>query len=103
MTEIVKIESKYEFCVIFGDLNKHVGNIIEGNHPKVTFGGQLIRNMLKTDKFVLVNSTDKVVGGPFTRFDPADPKNVAKMSFLDLAIISRDLLKYLDKLTLIRI
>ena len=60
--------------VILGDINKHVGDIIEGNHDKVTFGGRLIKKLLETEKYELVNSTKKVVGGPFTRYDPADPK-----------------------------
>ena len=86
-----------------GDQNKHVGDIIDGNHEKVTFGGQLIRNMLKSDKFVLVNSTSKVIGGPFTRYDPSDPKCDIKKSCLDLAIMSKELLKYLDKMKLTNI
>ena len=98
MIEIVKIESKNEVVVLLGDLNKHVGDIIEGNHAKVTFGGNLIRNMLKTEKYYLVNSSPKVEGGPFTRYDPADPTSDSKKSCLDLFIISKELLKYVDKL-----
>ena len=67
---------------------------------KVTFGGQLVKDLLETEKYVLVNSTDKVEGGPFTRYDPSDPKCVDKMSCLELVIISVDMLKYVDKLSI---
>ena len=63
MHELVKIEVKQELVVLMGDLNKYVGDIIEGNHSKVTFVGQLIRNLLKTEKYQLVNSSSKVVDG----------------------------------------
>ena len=48
----------------------------------------------------MVNSTSKTEGGPFTRYEPADPKNKEKMSTLDLCIVSRDLFKYVDKLVI---
>ena len=46
----------------------------------------------------MVNSTDKTEGGPFTRFDPSDPQCTSKKSCLDLAIISRELMKFVDRL-----
>ena len=54
--------------------------------------------MLESEKFVLVNGTNKVKGGPFTRYDPSDPNCDEKKSCLDLFIISKELLKYVDKL-----
>ena len=45
-----------------------------------------------------MNATDKAVGGPFTRYDPADPENIEKMSALDLCIVSQELFPYIDKL-----
>ena len=51
-------------------MNKHVGDIIEGNHEKVTHGDKLIRELLNTKKYVLIDSTSKVKGGPFTRYEP---------------------------------
>ena len=48
MSEVIKIEAKEELTVICGDLNKKVGDVVDGNHTKVTFGGQLIRNMLES-------------------------------------------------------
>ena len=83
MNEVVKIEAKEEFLLIFGDLNKKVGDVINGNDNKVAFGGQLVRDFISTDKYILVNSTNKVVNGPFTRHDPSDPKCQNKKSFSD--------------------
>ena len=98
MSEVVKKEAKNELLVLCGDLNKYVGDVVEGNHSRVTFGGQLIRDLLSTEKYILVNSTNKVEGGPFTRYDPSDPNCSAKKSCLDLFIISRELIKHVEKL-----
>ena len=101
MKEIVKIESKGELIVVNGTMNKHVGDIIEGNETdKVTFGGQLIKDLLDTGKYTLVNATNKVVGGPFTRFDPSDPENNDNKSALSLCIVSNELFTYVDCLTI---
>ena len=100
MADVLRIEAKNELVVICGDLNKHVGDAIEGNHSKITFGGKLIRDMLDTDKYVLVNSTNKVKGGPFTRYDPSDPNCNEKKSCLDLFIISKELFKHVEKLVI---
>ena len=94
VTELKKIEFKGEFAMLIGDMNKHVGDIIKGNHTKISFGGQLIRELLKTKKYVLLNSTNKVKGGPFTRYNPAAPEDDDSKSCLDLIIISKELLKY---------
>ena len=82
------IEERNEEAIFIGDLNKLVGNGpygVKGNNPKVTFGGKLIQNLLKTEKYSLVNNSDKCVGGPFTRIDPSNP-NIK--SCLSLVIIS---------------
>ena len=78
MKEVIKIEAKGELAIILGDLNSHVGDIIEGNDSVISVGGQLIRNLLLTENYVLVNGTDKTEGGPFTRFDPSDPQCSSK-------------------------
>ena len=85
------IEERNEEAIFIGDLNKLVGNGpygVKGNNPKVTFGGKLIQNLLKTEKYSLVNNSDKCVGGPFTRIDPSNP-NIK--SCLSLVIISKGL------------
>jgi len=70
--------------------------VIRGNSEKVSPGGRLIRNFISSNKHDLLNNSDKVIGGPFTRLDPADPTNDEKKSCLDLIIISKDLSKYVD-------
>ena len=81
-----------------GDLNKHVGKVIEGNNEKISFGGNLILELLKSNKYSLVNSTNKVKGGPFTRYNPAAPDDDKSKSCLELVIISRSLLKNVKEL-----
>ena len=88
---------KGEVAIIIGDLNKNVGDIIKGNSKEASFGGKLVKDLLESDKYILVNATNKVHGGPFTRFEPGNPN---KKSCLDLVIISKELLKYLHKLTI---
>ena len=69
LKEIVKIETKGELIVVIGDLNRHVGDIIEGNEKdKTSFGGQQVKDLIDTGKYTLVNATNKVVGGPYTRY-----------------------------------
>ena len=64
---------------------------VKGNNGKVSFGGQLIHQLLAGGKYVLVNNTEKCQGGPFTRVDLADP---TFLSCLDLVLISVALYDY---------
>lgn len=47
-----------------------------------------------------MNATNKVVGGPFTRFDPSDPENNHKKSSLSFCLVSNELFTYVDCLTI---
>ena len=98
VNEIESIERRGEETLLIGDLNKHVGDIIPGNHEKCSFGGKLVKNLLNTGKFMLVNASNKVEGGPFTRYDPAHPNDETKKSCLELVIVSKNLFKYVEKL-----
>ena len=83
-----KIEKAGEESIIIGDVNRSIGNGefgVKDNNPKFSAGGNLILNLLKTEKFLLLNSLNKCCGGPFTRIDPSNPKI---KSCLDLCIIS---------------
>ena len=48
VSELKKIELLGEHAMIIGDMNKHVGDIVKGNHVKVSYGGKLIRELLST-------------------------------------------------------
>ena len=98
--EIAKIENRSESCIIVGDLNKHIGCDelgVRNNHPKVTFGGELVRALLADGNYICLNNHPNAKGGAFTRVDPAFPHS---KSCLDLVIISRNLLKYFLSITI---
>ena len=98
--EIVKIEIRKEACIIVGDMNKHIGNDelgVRNNHPKITFGGELVRSLLAEGDFICLNNHPNATGGPFTRVDLANP---AKLSCLDLVLISRNLLPFFKSITI---
>ena len=92
---ISKVVSMNELLIIIGDLNKKVGDAVVGNHVKISFGGQMVRNLLEDGKYKLVKNSPRVVGGPWTGVDPSDATN---KSVLSLIIVSSDLVKYIDKL-----
>ena len=62
VNQIEVIERRGEEVLLIGDLNKHVGDIVPGNHTKCSYGGKLVRNLLSAGKFILVNATNKVTG-----------------------------------------
>ena len=98
LDHVDKFQKEGEETIILGDLNRLIGNGeygVKSNNPKVTFGGSLILDLLKTENFLLLNSSESCVGGPFTRIDPS---NEAIKSCLDLCIISIGLKKYFEKM-----
>ena len=87
--------------MLLGDLNKLVGNNklgVPGNSSEISLGGKLLRELLSTRNWCLVNGLgpEIVKGGPFTRRDPA----TGNQSCLDLCIISRELLPYVQNLVI---
>ena len=80
--EIRKIEAKSERLVLVGDFNRKVGDIIEGNDAKVSFGGSLVRQFLEDGKYVLLNATNKVIGGPWTRVSRSDTQSKSAIDFV---------------------
>ena len=96
--ELEDIRRRGEFCVCTGDLNKLVGNIIPGNSPNVSLGGKLLRKLLDTGNWILVNGLggEIVKGGPYTRQDPA----TGNQSCLDLFIVSKNMLPFIDTLVI---
>ena len=54
--ELAKIEAKGEHAILIGDINKHVGDLIEENvNDKMTYGGSLIKDLIESNKYILVN------------------------------------------------
>ena len=88
LEEVAKIEAKGELIVLLGDLNAHIGHVVKGNNDRVSFGGKLLLDFLSSDKYCLVNATDKCTGGPFTCYDPAAPDDEKRKYVLDLCIVS---------------
>ena len=90
-----------ENVVFIGDMNKKVGNDhlgVKDNHSQVSRGGEYIRALIDGGEYVIVNNMEICEGGPFTRYDPSDPENDEKKSCLDLAIVSKGLVPYINKL-----
>ena len=75
--------------LLIGDLNKHVGaneEGIEGNNVRISYGGELLRKFLAEKNFSMLNR--------YARVDPADP---SKKSCLDYALVSSELLPFIDE------
>ena len=96
--ELQKIIDKDEYCMLVGDLNKLIGNDnlgIEGNNAQISFGGQLVRELVASGDWILLNNSERAVGGPWTR---EDPSNTNIKSCLDLVLLSKNLDPYVKKL-----
>ena len=63
---------------------------VEGNNAKVSYGGQLIRDLINAGDYVLLHRLSIAKGGPCTRVCPG----AGGPSCLDLAIASRELVQY---------
>ena len=93
--ELCLIEMRGESVLLFGDINRAVGADelgVRGNKEKISFGGQLLRDLVETKDYVIFNNLEMAVGGPWTREDPAD----GGLSCLDLCIGSVNLLPFLN-------
>ena len=83
---------------MIGDFNKKVGNDkfgVKGNHPEITYGGELVRELIASEEYHIVNDSEVAIGGPFTRTDPSDEN---KKSCLDLAIASSNLIPFIKEM-----
>ena len=88
LKEIIRIEQRQKSIVLIGYFNHHLNyTAIKGNYtPKSSHGGKLIEEFLSSGEYILLNGTNKTVGGWFTRYDPSELKNHNKKSSLDLVI-----------------
>ena len=67
MKDVKDIETRSEAVLIIGDMNRAIGDGeygVKGNNLNVTPGGKLIHNLLKTEKYILLNASEKCSGGP---------------------------------------
>ena len=55
---LVKIETLEEESLLVGDMNSHIGDLVKHNQDKVSVGGALIRDLVSSDKYKLVNALD---------------------------------------------
>ena len=73
--ELALIEARGEAVLILGDLNRAVGAGelgVAGNKPGISYGGKLVRDLVASGEYVIVNNLALAEGGPWTREDPAD-------------------------------
>ena len=94
LEDIKEIENRKENMLLIGDMNRAVGAGewgIEGNKPNISVGGSLIRDLLATSKYILLNSLPIAKGGPWTWVDRS---NTSVKSCLDIGIISAGLLPF---------
>ena len=92
--ELLLIEGRGEAALVMGDLNRAVGTGelgVPGNKERVSYGGEMVRELLYEGEYVLLNGLELAVGGPWTRVDPA----TGGLSCLDLALTSACLVPYL--------
>ena len=95
MNDVKEIEERKEAILIIGDVNRAIGNDefgVEGNKPKISYGGHLIRSMIKDRLYIVINNLDIVIGGPWTFVDRQDNN---RKSCLDIGIMSVSLIPYL--------
>ena len=74
LDELDNIERRNEFTVIAGDLNRKIGNIVENNDDEISLGGQMVKDLINTGKYILINGTKKCKGGVNTRIDLSDSR-----------------------------
>ena len=59
-----------------------------------------MKEFLDKEDYVLINATDKVKNGPFTRSYVQHPDDKSKKSVHDLVIMSKDLVQFVDELVI---
>ena len=98
--DLAEINGRGEHILIFGDMNRQIGADefgVKGNKGNISTGGQLIRELLKTKEFVLLNNLPLTTGGPFTWVQPGKEE---VRSCLDLAIASASLVPFVKTMTI---
>ena len=97
MDDLKGIESRGENVLILGDMNRAIETGkwgVPDNKTNISFGGQLLRDLLATERYILLNSLSLEAGGSWTWVDRS--KSNVK-SCLDLGIVSAGLAPFLSK------
>ena len=99
--ELEEIKKRGDYTLIAGDVNRKIGSGehgVDGNSEKTSEGGELLRDLLATKDYILVNNTELAEGGPWTWEDPKDRRKPWKdrnKSCLDLIIVCKRLLPFI--------
>ena len=94
MEDLKEIETRGGNIVLLGDMNRAIGAGqwgVAGNKTNISYGGQLLRDLLATERYVLLNGLTLAQGGPWTWVDRS---NSAVKSCLDLGIVSAGLVPF---------
>ena len=97
LQELGRIEATQEAILIVGDLNRAIGDDdagVEGNKKEVSYGGGLVRNLIMSKRYFILNNLSLTKGGPWTRICPG----AGTTSCLDLAIGSANLLPFVSNM-----
>ena len=93
LNELSLIEARQEAVLIIGDLSRAVGDGeegVRGNKSKVSYGGSLVRDLISSGDYFILNNLCLTKGGPWTRICPSNGSS----SCLELATGSINLLPY---------
>ena len=74
LNELDRIQSNHEAALLIGDLNRAVGGGsegVEGNKSEVSYGGSLVRDLIGSGDYIMLNNLSLTTGGPWTRVCPA--------------------------------
>ena len=96
--DLDEIKARNESCLLTGDFNRAIGADefgVKNNNPRISYGGQLVRELLEEGEYILANNSDLAVDGPWTWVCRGNGK---VRSCLDLVIFSADLLPYFKSL-----
>ena len=61
LKELSSIEERNEVALLVGDMNRAIGNDelgVRGNSRKVSYGGQLVRDLVSTGGYILLNNLE---------------------------------------------
>ena len=72
------IEDRGEATILIGDMNRAVGEGkwgVKGNKTNISYGGKLLRDLLETEEYILLNNLDIVEGGSMDMGQQGEPRS----------------------------